>query len=199
MDTTDPVTHVIRTVLVANRGEIALRVFRTCARLAIRTVAIYTDVDAAAPHVVAADEAVRVSSYLDIDEVVAAAVAAGADAVHPGYGFLSERAAFARALEEAGVRLVGPTAEVMDAMGRKDHAREIAVRAGVPVVPSYAADGAPQAFVYPVLVKAAAGGGGKGRRVGRSADESAAALAAATREAASAFGDDAMLVETFVE
>src|SRR4051812_26124845 len=199
MDTTDPATHVIRTVLVANRGEIALRVFCTCARLAIRTVAIYTDVDVAAPHVVAADEAVRVSSYLDIDEVVAAAVAAGADAVHPGYGFLSERAAFARALEEAGVRLVGPTAEVMDAMGRKDHAREIAVKAGVPVVPSYAVDEDPVSFAFPVLVKAAAGGGGKGMRVVRAACEYAEALAAAQREARSSFGDDTMLVETFVE
>jgi acetyl-CoA/propionyl-CoA carboxylase, biotin carboxylase, biotin carboxyl carrier protein len=199
MDTTTPVTDVIRTVLVANRGEIALRVFRTCARLDVRTVAIYTEVDAAAPHVAAADEAVRVSSYLDIDAVVAAAVTAGADAIHPGYGFLSERAAFARAVEDSGLRLVGPSADVMDAMGRKDHAREIAVRAGVPVVPSYAADEDPATFAYPVLVKAAAGGGGKGMRVVRSEGEYADALAAATREAASSFGDDAMLVETFVE
>jgi len=199
MDTTTPVTDVIRTVLVANRGEIALRVFRTCARLGVRAVAIYTEVDSAAPHVAAADEAVRVSSYLDIDAVVAAAVAAGADAIHPGYGFLSERAAFARAVEDAGLRLVGPSADVMDAMGRKDHAREIAVRAGVPVVPSYAADEDPATFAYPVLVKAAAGGGGKGMRVVRSAGEYAEALSAATREAASSFGDDAMLVETFVE
>jgi 3-methylcrotonyl-CoA carboxylase alpha subunit/acetyl-CoA/propionyl-CoA carboxylase biotin carboxyl carrier protein len=199
MDSTDPVTQVIRTVLVANRGEIALRVFRTCARLEVRTVAIYTDVDAAAPHVRAADEAVRVSSYLDIDAVVAAAVAARADAIHPGYGFLSERAAFARAVEAAGIRLVGPSADVMDAMGRKDHAREIAVRADVPVIPSYDVGGDPETFGYPVLVKAAAGGGGKGMRVVRSAGEYAAALAAATREAASAFGDDTMLVETFVE
>ena len=199
MDTTDSVTHVIRTVLVANRGEIALRVFRTCARLEVRTVAIYTDVDAAAPHVTAADEAVRVSSYLDIDAVVAAAVAAGVDAIHPGYGFLSERAAFARAVEDAGIRLVGPSADVMDAMGRKDHAREIAVAAGVPVVPSYAAAEDPATFTYPVLVKAAAGGGGKGMRVVRSAGDYAEALAAARREARSSFGDDAMLVETFVE
>jgi acetyl-CoA/propionyl-CoA carboxylase, biotin carboxylase, biotin carboxyl carrier protein len=193
------ITAVIRSVLVANRGEIALRVFRTCARLEVRTVAVYTDVDAAAPHVRAADEAVRVDSYLDIDAVVAAAVETGADAIHPGYGFLSERSAFARAVEGAGLRLVGPSADVMEAMGRKDHAREIAVRAGVPVVPSYVVDADPASFTYPVLVKAAAGGGGKGMRVVRSAGEYAAALAAATREAASAFGDDAMLVETFVE
>jgi 3-methylcrotonyl-CoA carboxylase alpha subunit/acetyl-CoA/propionyl-CoA carboxylase biotin carboxyl carrier protein len=189
----------IRKVLVANRGEIALRVFRTCARLGIRTVAIYTDVDVDAPHVTAADEALRVSSYLDIDAVVGAAVAAGVDAVHPGYGFLSERAAFARALEEAGVVLVGPSADVMDAMGRKDHAREIAVRAGVPVVPSYAVDDDASSFAYPVLVKAAAGGGGKGMRVVRAEGEFADAMAAAQREASSSFGDDTMLVEKFVE
>ena len=199
MDTTDPVTDVIRTVLVANRGEIALRIFRTCRRLEVSTVAVYTDVDAAAPHVRAADEALRVSSYLDIDAVLAAAVESGADAIHPGYGFLSERAAFARAVEKAGLRLVGPTADVMDAMGRKDHAREIATRAGVPVVPSYALDDDPGTFAYPVLVKAAAGGGGKGMRVVRSEAEYAESLAAARREAASAFGDDAMLVEKYVE
>jgi 3-methylcrotonyl-CoA carboxylase alpha subunit/acetyl-CoA/propionyl-CoA carboxylase biotin carboxyl carrier protein len=199
MDTTDPVTDVIRTLLVANRGEIALRIFRTCRRLDVSTVAVYTDVDAAAPHVRAADEALRVSSYLDIDAVLAAAVESGADAIHPGYGFLSERAAFARAVEKAGLRLVGPTADVMDAMGRKDHAREIATRAGVPVVPSYALDDDPGTFAYPVLVKAAAGGGGKGMRVVRSEAEYAESLAAARREAASAFGDDAMLVEKYVE
>jgi acetyl-CoA/propionyl-CoA carboxylase, biotin carboxylase, biotin carboxyl carrier protein len=190
---------MIHTLLVANRGEIALRVFRTCARLGIRTLAIYTDLDVDAPHVTAADEAVRVSSYLDIDAVVGAAVAAGADAVHPGYGFLSERAAFARALEEAGIALVGPSADVMDAMGRKDHAREIAVRAGVPVVPSYAVDDDPSSFAYPVLVKAAAGGGGKGMRVVRAEGEYADAMVAAQREARSSFGDDTMLVEKFVE
>ncbi len=189
----------ISKVLVANRGEIALRVFRTCARLGLPTVAIYTDVDADAPHVTAADEAVAVSSYLDIEAVVGAAVATGADAVHPGYGFLSERAAFARALEEAGIALVGPSAAVMDAMGRKDHAREIAVRAGVPVVPSYAVDDDPSSFAFPVLVKAAAGGGGKGMRVVRAAGEYAEAMAAAQREARSSFGDDTMLVEKFVE
>jgi 3-methylcrotonyl-CoA carboxylase alpha subunit/acetyl-CoA/propionyl-CoA carboxylase biotin carboxyl carrier protein len=190
---------MIHTVLVANRGEIALRVFRTCRRLGIRTVAIYTDADADAPHARAADEALWVPSYLYVDGVVAAAQEAGADAIHPGYGFLSERAAFARTVEEAGLTLVGPTAEVMDAMGRKDHAREVAVEAGVPVVPSYDAADDPSSFAYPVLVKAAAGGGGKGMRIVRSADEYAEALAAAKREAASAFGDDVMLVEKYVE
>ena len=199
MDTVDPVTRVIRTVLVANRGEIALRVFRTCRRLGITTVAIFTDLDVDAPHVRAADRAVLVESYLDIDAVVAAAVEAGADAIHPGYGFLSERSEFARAVEAAGIRLVGPTADVMDAMGRKDHARKIAVAAGVPVVPSYDLDADPATFAYPVLVKAAAGGGGKGMRVVRSRDEYAEACAAAAREARSAFGDDTLLIEKYVE
>jgi len=190
----------IRTVLVANRGEIALRIFRTCRRLGVRTVAVFTDVDHDSPHVQAADDAVRVDSYLDIEQVVAAAVSSGADAIHPGYGFLSERAAFARAVEAAaGVVLVGPSAEVMERMGRKDHAREIAVAAGVPVVPSYAVDTDPTTLAFPVLVKAAAGGGGKGMRVVRSADEYAGAKAAAAREARGAFGDDTLLVEKYVE
>ena len=192
-------TQPIRSVLVANRGEIALRVFRTCRRLGIETIALYTDLDVSAPHVKAADRAIRMSSYLDIDEVVAAAVEADADAVHPGYGFLSERAPFARALAQAGVRLVGPSADVMDAMGRKDAAREIAVAADVPVVPSYALTDDPETFAYPVLVKAAAGGGGKGMRVVTSAADFAEAAAAAAREAAKSFGDDTLLVETYVE
>src|SRR3954453_554981 len=199
MDTASPVTDVIRTLLVANRGEIALRVFGTCRRLGVRTVAVFTDLDADAPHAAAADTAVRVPSYLDIDALVAVAHETGVDAIHPGYGFLSERASFARAVEAAGLRLVGPSAEVMDAMGRKDRAREIAVAAGVPVVPAYDAADDPATFACPVLVKAAAGGGGKGMRVVRSAEEYAEALAAARREAASAFGDDAMLVERFIE
>jgi 3-methylcrotonyl-CoA carboxylase alpha subunit/acetyl-CoA/propionyl-CoA carboxylase biotin carboxyl carrier protein len=199
MDTTDPVTSVIRTVLVANRGEIALRIFRTCRRIGVDTVAVFTDLDVEAPHVRAADRALRVDSYLDIGAVVAAAVEAGADAVHPGYGFLSERSEFARAVEAAGLRLVGPTADVMDRMGRKDHARAIAVAAGVPVVPSYDLDADPATFAFPVLVKAAAGGGGKGMRIVRSADEYDAAAAAAAREARGAFGDDTLLIEKYVE
>ncbi|GAB2868963.1 acetyl/propionyl/methylcrotonyl-CoA carboxylase subunit alpha [Nocardioides pacificus] len=183
----------LHTVLVANRGEIARRVIRTCRRLGIRSVAIFTDLDVHALHVREADEALRVSSYLDIEAVVAAARAAGADAVHPGYGFLSERAEFARALEETGIKLVGPSSTVMDRMGRKDAAREIAVAAGVPVVPRGEDAG------FPVLVKAAAGGGGKGMRIVRDASEYDAALAAAKREALSSFGDDTMLVEKYVE
>ncbi|GAA4704356.1 acetyl/propionyl/methylcrotonyl-CoA carboxylase subunit alpha [Nocardioides conyzicola] len=183
----------MQTLLIANRGEIALRVMRTASAMGIRTIALFTDLDADALHVRAADDAVRVTSYLDVDAVVAAAQAAGADAIHPGYGFLSERAAFARAVEAAGLKLVGPSADVMDRMGRKDAAREIAIAAGVPVVPRGEDAG------YPVLVKAAAGGGGKGMRVVRSAEEYDEAVAAAKREALSSFGDDTMLVEKYVE
>jgi len=193
---------MLTSVLVANRGEIALRVMRTCRRLGVPTIAVFTDVDARAPHVHAADEAVRIESYLDIDAVVAAAVAAGADAVHPGYGFLSERAEFARAVADAGLVFVGPSAEVMEQMGRKDAAREIAVAAGVPVVPVVEVRGAPATSLettYPVLVKAAAGGGGKGMRIVRAAEEFEEALASAKREALAAFGDDTMLVEKYVE
>ncbi|GAB3015141.1 acetyl/propionyl-CoA carboxylase subuit alpha [Nocardioides flavus (ex Wang et al. 2016)] len=189
----------MNTLLVANRGEIALRVMRTAHRLGWTCVAVFTDLDADAPHVRAADRAVRVSSYLDVEEVVAAAQGSGAGFVHPGYGFLSERAPFARALAGAGITLVGPSAEVMDAMGRKDAAREVALAAGVPVVPSYALDDDPDSLAYPVLVKAAAGGGGKGMRVVRSAAELPDARAAAAREAASSFGDDTLLIEKYVE
>lgn len=170
----------IETVYIANRGEIAARIARTCERLGIRAVAGEPD-------------------FLSVEAQVAAAVAAGADAVHPGYGFLSENAAFARAIAEAGIAWVGPTPEVIDVMGRKDRARDIAVAAGVPVVPSYDAAADPESFAYPVLVKAAAGGGGKGMRVVRSAADYAEAAAAARREAASAFGDDTLLVEKYVE
>ncbi len=190
---------MIGTLLMANRGEIALRVFRTARSLGMRTVALHTDLDADAPHVRAADVAVRVPSYLDIAAVVAAAEQSGAEAIHPGYGFLSERAEFARAVEEAGLTLVGPSADVMDRMGRKDAAREIAVGAGVPVVPSWSLDTPAAELAYPVLVKAAAGGGGKGMRVVRSAEEYADAVEAAAREAAHAFGDDTLLIEKYVE
>ncbi|HEY9352491.1 MAG TPA: biotin carboxylase N-terminal domain-containing protein [Nocardioides sp.] len=184
---------MFESVLVANRGEIARRVFRTCRELGIRTVAIYTALDADAPHVRDADEAVEVTSYLDADAVVTAAAEAGAEAVHPGYGFLSERAEFARAVAKAGLTWVGPTPEVIEQMGRKDAAREIAVAAGVPVVPR--GEDSP----YPLLVKAAAGGGGKGMRIVRSPEELDEARAAAAREALSAFGDETLLIEKYVE
>ncbi|HET6166485.1 MAG TPA: biotin carboxylase N-terminal domain-containing protein [Marmoricola sp.] len=188
----------IRTLLIANRGEIALRVMRTAKAMGIRTVAIHTDLDVDAPHVRAADAAVPVPSYLDIEAVVGAARQSGADAIHPGYGFLSERATFARAVEDAGLVLVGPSAEVMEQMGRKDAARKVAVAAGVPVVPEYA-EGSTATMEFPVLVKAAAGGGGKGMRVVRKAGEYDDAVAAARRESLAAFGDDTLLVEKYVE
>src|SRR4051794_1942068 len=165
---------MLRSVFIANRGEIAGRVARTCDALGIASTTSAGD-------------------YLDPAAQVAQALAAGADSVHPGYGFLSENAAFARAVTAAGLRWIGPSPEVMEQMGRKDAAREIAVAAGVPVVPRGEDAG------FPVLVKAAAGGGGKGMRVVRSADELEEATAAAKREAASAFGDDTMLIEKYVE
>ena len=186
-------------VLIANRGEIALRIGHTCRRLGIPTVAIFTDLDAHAPHVLAADETARVESYLDIDGIVSRARQFGCWAIHPGYGFLSERSAFAHACQDAGIKLVGPSAAVMEQMGRKDLAREIAVAAGVPVVPSYSLETDAAELAFPVLVKAAAGGGGKGMRVVRSAEEYDDAVAAARREATSAFGDDTMLIEKYVE
>lgn len=191
-------------VLVANRGEIAARVIRACRTAGLRSVAVYSDADADAPYVRLADDAVHLGptpaaeSYLSVERVVAAALSSGAEAVHPGYGFLSERAELARAVVDAGLVFIGPTADVMDAMGRKDRARTIAERAGVPVTPQYAADSVPS-DAYPVLVKAAAGGGGKGMRIVRDASGLAAAVEAAAREAASAFGDDTLLVETYVE
>ncbi len=200
---------MISTLLVANRGEIALRVMRSAAARGIRTVAVHSDADRGAPHVRAADVAVRLGptpaarSYLDIAAVLDAARRSGADAVHPGYGFLSERAAFARAVTDAGLVFVGPSATVIEQMGRKDLAREIAVAAGVPVVPRVeltAGTGTqPPPEAFPVLVKAAAGGGGKGMRVVRDAADLGAAVAAARREALAAFGDDTLLLERFVE
>ena len=203
------------TVLVANRGEIAIRVLRASRAAGLRTVAVYSDADREAPHVRAADTAVRIGpapaseSYLCIPALLEAARRAGADAVHPGYGFLSERAEFARAVTDAGLVFIGPSADVIDLMGRKDAAREVAVRAGVPVVPelggdidsgkSWAAVATDPRMSYPLLVKAAAGGGGKGMRIVRTRDELADGLAAARREARSAFGDDTMLLERYIE
>jgi 3-methylcrotonyl-CoA carboxylase alpha subunit/acetyl-CoA/propionyl-CoA carboxylase biotin carboxyl carrier protein len=184
---------MLESVLIANRGEIALRVIRTCRRLGIRTVAVATELDADALHARAADEVVRVPTYLDADAVVAAALSSGAQAVHPGYGFLSENARFAQAVTDAGLAWVGPPVAAMEAMARKDAAREIAVAAGVPVVPEGDAGG------FPVLVKAAAGGGGKGMRIVRTAEEFDEGVVSAKREALSAFGDDTLIVEKYVE
>ena len=182
----------VQEVLIANRGEIALRVARTCERLGIDPVMIRTDLDAGAPHT-HFEYVHRVESYLDIDSVLEAVRTSRAEAVHPGYGFLSENAAFARAVIDAGVAWVGPPVVAMEAMARKDAAREIAVAAGVPVVPQG------DAGAFPVLVKAAAGGGGKGMRIVRAAGELDEAVAAAKREALSAFGDDTILIERYVE
>lgn len=194
----------IGTILVANRGEIALRVIRSARAMGLRTVAVYSDADAASPHVRAADAAVRLGpapaaeSYLDVAAVLEAARATGADAVHPGYGFLSENAGFAEACEKAGLVFIGPSAQVISALGRKDAARDLAERADVPVLRAYPAGRVP-ADVFPVLVKAASGGGGKGMRIVRDPADLPDALAAAEREAASAFGDGTVLVERYLE
>ena len=191
-------------VLIANRGEIARRVILACRAAGLRSIAVYSDADAHAPYVRLADHALHlgptpaVESYLSIERLLAAAKESGAEAIHPGYGFLSERADFARAVVAAGLVFIGPTAAVMDAMGRKDRARTIAERAGVPVTPHFDPAAVP-ADAYPVLVKAAAGGGGKGMRIVREASAFDAAIDAARREAAAAFGDDTMLVEKYVE
>ncbi len=205
--------RVIRRLLVANRGEIACRVIRTCHRMGIEAVAVFSDADADAPHVRMADLAARLGpapareSYLHIERLIAAAQATGADAVHPGYGFLSERAPFARAVEAAGLTWVGPSPEVIEAMGSKIEAKSRAMAAGVPVVPGAlveAQDGASlrEAALevgFPLLLKASAGGGGKGMRIVRDAAALDEAIAAARREAEGAFGDGALLIERYIQ
>jgi 3-methylcrotonyl-CoA carboxylase alpha subunit len=200
-------------VLIANRGEIAVRVARTLRRLGIESIAVYSDADADAPHVRAADRALRLGpapaaeSYLHVERVVEAALRAGAQAVHPGYGFLSERPDFARACVEAGLAFVGPSPEAMALLGDKVAAKEAAAAAGVPVVPGLSgaalSDEQIAAWVagqeLPLLLKAAAGGGGKGMRVVRAHEELEEALAAARREARAAFGDERLLVERYLE
>ncbi|HKW46057.1 MAG TPA: acetyl-CoA carboxylase biotin carboxylase subunit [Gemmatimonadaceae bacterium] len=199
-------------VLIANRGEIALRVIRACHELGIRAVAVYSDADARAPHVRAADEAVRIGpppsseSYLRGERIIEAAKATGAEAIHPGYGFLSEREWFARAVRDAGLVFIGPPAEAIAAMGSKTAARQLAIKAGVPIVPGTTealrdareAHEIAERFGYPVLLKAAAGGGGKGMRVVHSEDALDSSLDTARREAKAAFGDDAVYVEKYI-
>ena len=189
---------MFESVLVANRGEIARRVIRTLRRLGIRAVAVHTDVDRHAPHVREADDVVRIDSYLEIDAVLEAARASGAAAIHPGYGFLSENPAFARACVQAGVTFVGPSAEAMELLGDKLRAKAVAEQAGVPVVPSYSIEEARTATDYPLLVKAAAGGGGRGMRVVQRPQDLDEALAAARREAQAGFGDDRVFIERFL-
>ena len=194
------------TVLVANRGEIAVRVLRTLRRLGVRGVAVHTDADAGAPHVVAADVAVRIGSYLSIDDVLDAARATGAEAIHPGYGFLAENTAFAAACTAAGIAFVGPPASAIEAMGDKIRAKQTVAKAGVPVVPGSDGAGLSDAELvaavaeigYPVLLKPSAGGGGKGMHEVHRPEDLEAAIATARREARSSFGDDTLLVERLV-
>jgi len=202
-----------RTLLVANRGEIACRVIRTARAMGLRTVAVYSEADRGAMHVSMADEAVLLGpprardSYLNIERVIEAARRTGAEAVHPGYGFLSENAEFADACAKAGLVFVGPTAAMMTAMGSKSGSKALMEKAGVPLVPGYHGEDQDDAILakaadkigFPVLVKASAGGGGRGMRVVRSAAELGAAITSAKREAKAAFGDDRMLIEKYVD
>ena len=201
----------IRKVLVANRGEIARRVFRTCRERGIATVAVYSDADREAVHVAEADEAVFIGgaaaaeSYLRIEAVLEAAKRTGADAIHPGYGFLSERAEFADACEKAGVVFIGPPGSAMIDMGDKERARAKMIEAGVPVVPGRdgirtAAEAveAAKAIGFPVMIKASAGGGGKGMRIVHEPERVAAAFEGAQREAKASFGDDRIFLERAV-
>ncbi len=200
-------------ILIANRGEIAGRVMRTCRRLGVRTVAVYSDADRHALHTTLADEAVRLGppaardSYLKIDAVIDAARRTGARAIHPGYGFLSENADFAQACEAAGIVFIGPPAQAIRDMGSKSAAKQIMERAGVPLVPGYHGDDQSDARLrreadrigYPVLIKAVSGGGGKGMRRVDAGSEFADALQSARREGAAAFGDERVLVEKYIE
>nr|WP_253207145.1 acetyl/propionyl/methylcrotonyl-CoA carboxylase subunit alpha [Verticiella sp. GG226] len=200
-------------MLIANRGEIACRVAATARRLGVRTVAVYSDADAGARHVHACDEAVHLGpapareSYLRADAIIAAARRTGAQAVHPGYGFLSENAGFAQACADAGLVFVGPPPSAIAAMGSKSAAKTLMAKAGVPLVPGYHGDdqdparlrAEADAIGYPVLIKASAGGGGKGMRIVTAAGEFAAALASCQREASASFGDDHVLIERYVQ
>jgi acetyl-CoA carboxylase biotin carboxylase subunit len=203
---------MIEKILVANRGEIALRIIRACHELGIEAVAVYSEADRLSPHVMAADEAYLIGpapsseSYLRADKLIEVAKRCGADAIHPGYGFLAERAHFARAVEEAGLVFIGPSAAAIEAMGDKTEARRRMIEAGVPVVPGTAeplAD-AKEALAraaeigYPVLLKAAAGGGGKGMRVVDTPDDLPRAFEAAAREAQAAFGDPSVYLEKYL-
>ena len=200
-------------ILIANRGEIACRIIRTCRQFGIRTVAVYSDADAGAQHVKKADEAVYIGgsmpamSYLCGDKIIAAAIKTGAQAVHPGYGFLSENADFAEAVETAGLRFIGPKAASMRKMGSKAGAKDLMSSHGVPVVPGYTGENQDAAFLhaqadqikYPLMIKAAHGGGGKGMRIVRGHDEFLSNLESCQREAKNAFGRDRVLLEKYIE
>lgn len=203
---------MFKKILIANRGEIACRVAATARRMAVKTVAVYSDADADARHVHACDEAVAIGgsaprdSYLKWERIIEAAKATGAEAIHPGYGFLSENEGFAAACAEAGIVFIGPPASAIQAMGLKAESKQLMERAGVPLVPGYhGADQAPELLKreadrigYPVLIKASAGGGGKGMRAVEKSEDFAAALASCQREARNSFGDGAVLVEKYV-
>jgi 3-methylcrotonyl-CoA carboxylase alpha subunit len=204
---------VIASLLIANRGEIACRIIRTARAMGVRTVAVYSDADAKALHVRMADEAVHVGpspardSYLVGEKIIAAAKSTGAEAIHPGYGFLSENADFAQAVIDAGLVWVGPKPDSIRAMGLKDAAKKLMAEAGVPVTPGYMGDNQDPAFLaeqaasigYPVLIKAVAGGGGKGMRKVDAAEQFLDALESCQREAASSFGNDIVLIEKWIE
>jgi 3-methylcrotonyl-CoA carboxylase alpha subunit len=203
---------MIQSLLIANRGEIACRIIRTARRLGIRTVAVYSDADARALHVREADEAVHIGpspareSYLIGEKIIAAAKQTGAEAIHPGYGFLSENAAFAQSVIDAGLVWVGPKPSSITAMGLKDAAKKLMAAAGVPVTPGYMGEDQDPALLaeeagkigYPVLIKAVAGGGGKGMRLVEKAEDFADMLLSCQREAASSFGNDHVLIEKYI-
>jgi 3-methylcrotonyl-CoA carboxylase alpha subunit len=208
-----PLYRRFRTLLIANRGEIACRIIRTARALGLRTVAVYSEADRDALHVQMADAAILLGparardSYLNIGRLMEAARESGAEAIHPGYGFLSESDAFAKACAAAGIVFVGPTAEMIEAMGSKSGAKALMEKAGVPLVPGYHGEAQDEATLaraagkigFPVLVKASAGGGGRGMRIVRNADDLSAAIVSAKREAKAAFGDDRMLIERYVD
>jgi 3-methylcrotonyl-CoA carboxylase alpha subunit len=204
---------MFQNLLIANRGEIACRIIRTARRMGLRSIAVFSDADETAQHVQMADEAIHIGaapareSYLNIPAIIAAAKRAGADAIHPGYGFLSENPAFAEACAEAGIIFVGPSAAAMRAMGSKGSAKALMEKAGVPLLPGYHGTEQDAAFLadeaerigFPLIIKAVAGGGGRGMRVVRAAGDFADALRAARQEGASAFGDDRVLIERYLE
>src|SRR4051812_4221745 len=194
---------MLSSVLVANRGEIARRVFATCRRMGLSTVAVFSDADADAPHVRAADAAVRLpgaapaATYLRTDLLIEAARTAGADAIHPGYGFLSENADFAAAVLDAGLTWIGPSPKAIAMMGSKLDAKALLADAGVPMLPTWTEP--EDVDTFPVLVKASAGGGGRGMRIVRDREALAEAVASARREASAAFGDGTVFCERYVE
>ena len=203
---------MFKKILIANRGEIACRVAATARRLGVQTVAVYSDADANAKHVAACDEAIHIGgsapkdSYLQWQRIIAAAQATGAQAIHPGYGFLSENEDFANACAAAGLVFIGPPASAIQAMGLKAESKRLMDKAGVPLVPGYQGEDQDPALLqreadrigYPVLIKASAGGGGKGMRLVEKSEDFAAALASCQREAINSFGNDAVLVEKYV-